>query len=387
MKFECDSATFKQAISTVEKAISQKTTMPSLENIYMELIDQGLKMRGNDLELGIEYTTPIDTIHQPGRVLIKAKTISNIMAKLGQEKLSFSVNESHQIALKAGAVDFELLGLSTDEYPVFPNVESGLRLSLSVETLKALIKDTIFSVSMDETKPFLNGILVKIEEQNIVFVATDGYRLAIRKEIFSQSNDAFQVIIPQKAMNELYKIIQNKDNNEQVVINITPTQVAFQMNQLLLLSRVIQGQFPDYTKVLPAQAEQHCTINRRQLLAACERAAIIASMANNVVKMVFGPSVISLKAQAPGTGEFAEDVPYNIIQANTETVGVAFNVKLILEALRTIESDDVDVTFNSELSPTVIKPVSDSDFTYIVMPIRMSDVEVPKPAAAAAVPG
>jgi DNA polymerase-3 subunit beta len=372
MKFTCNSSDLQKSINIVEKAVAQKSTLPIMENIFFEIHQNQLKLRANNLEIGIEYLCKIENSDSDGRFLIKSKTISNIVSKFQNQNLEINVDENNKVAIKTPTVDFEILGTSTTEYPAFPDIEQGAKIVLTAQELKSLIQYTLFAVSLDETKQFLNGILVTSEDDNLFFVSTDGYRLALKKQIVPSLNKKFSVIIPYKAFNELNKIIQQINSDTKIEINISEKQASFVMPNFVLISRLIQGQFPDYKQVLPKNALNDYIISRRAFIGAAERATIIASEANNIVRLVFDKDKIELKANAPKIGEFSES--FEVTRENgTEQIKIAFNVKLILDALKNIDMDDIKVSFNDNLSPCVIMPVADDDFKYIIMPIKTSE--------------
>jgi DNA polymerase-3 subunit beta len=372
MKFSCDSDKLQKSISIVEKSVSPRTSLPVLENIYLELTGNQLTLRGNDLEIGIEHQIEVENVQAEGKVLLKAKTISSVLSKLPHQKLDIEVDSQNNIHINANnSLDFDLLGVATEEYPVFPSLEDGVRFSLPVSELKDLIKHTIFAVSFDETKQFLNGILVTVEKDNLVFVSTDGYRLSLKKSKVEGLSDNFSVIVPFKAMNEINKIIQNLDSKT-IDINISPSQVGFVMEGFLFISRVIQGQFPDYKQVIPAESLQSFNVSRKQFLDACERASIIASASNNVVRLSFDNDHITMRANAPSMGEFKESVSSSRAKGDGDAK-IAFNVRLVLDSIKTLDVDNLRVEFNNELSPCMIIPANDDDYTYIIMPIRTSD--------------
>lgn len=373
MKFKCTSQTLQKAIQMAEKAISNRTAIPVLENIHFELQGNKLKLRGNDLELGIEYQTTIEEATEDGKALIKASTISNIVSKMSNQTLNLSTEGNH-VTISADNVDFELLATPVEEYPTFPEIESGTKLTLRVDELTKLIKHTIFAASTDETKKFLNGIYVKIEAETLHFVATDGFRLAFQKKQLPHSYPEIAVIVPNKTMNELLKSINGMDAAAQVEINITQNQIAFIMPDFILISRLISGQFPAYNQVIPTTTEHSFTLPNRHLITASERAAIIAAEAGNVVKLTFNKNTIRIKANAAKMGEFKEDIPVERNGGEGE-MKISFNVKLILDAIKIIEGDDIILSFNNELSPCKLRPVADEEFTYIIMPIRTSDFD------------
>lgn len=375
MKFFCNSAKLQKGIGIVEKAISSRTSLPILENIFFELSEGRLKLRGNDLEIGIENVISVDESQSEGKILLKAKTISNIISKFQNLPVSFQVDPNNKVVINVeNRVDFDLLGTHPDDYPVFPSVEEGIRIKLTASELKELIRNTIFSVSFDETKPFLNGILIKNEQDKLLFVSTDGYRLSLRSLGILQPSSDFSVIVPYKAMNEVLKILQQADPEQKIEFNISQNQIAVLMNDFLFISRVIQGQFPDFKQVIPQSCSNKYSVSRREFLEASERASIISSASNNVVRFQFDESGLLIQANAPGLGEFKELIKVQR-QQGAGITKVAFNVRLILDAIKILDSDEITIEFNNEESPCVIRPVGLEDYTYIIMPIRTNDYQ------------
>ncbi len=371
MKFHCNSVILQKAISIAEKAISSRSTLPIMENLFFELNGDKLKLRGNDLEIGIEYTIPVEKADELGAVLVKAKTVSSIVSKLNNQMVEFSVDENKHVTLKTDRVEFDIHGLATDEYPVFPSIEEGTQFKISVGQLRDMIKYTIFSVSSDETRQFLNGILVKAEEGKLFFISTDGFRLSLRF-LEGYQDLHFSAIVPHKAVGELQKIIQPFDAETEVRVNISENQIAFQMPNFVLVSRLVQGQFPDYKQVVPKYSSHQFEVDRKALVEACERATIIASASNNVVRLTFSESVMVLRAVSPNMGDYKEDLL--VVKKRGEgDAKIAFNVRLLSEVLRTAEGDTISLEFNAELSPTVVKAVPEEPYLYVVMPIRTSD--------------
>ncbi len=375
MRFSCSSTSLQKGIGIVERAISQRTTLPVLENLYLELTGNMLRLRGNDLEVGIETVVPVESVGTDGSVLIRAKTFSSILSKIQSEVIDITVENSNRMIVRANKVDFEILCSPVDDYPVFPSVESGAAFTVKSATLKDLIRHTLFSVSFDETKQFLNGIFVKVEAGVLFFVATDGYRLALKKCTLDGANlPDFSLIVPYKAMNELSKILTGMADEDDIQVNVSDSQVAFSSGRFLLVSRVIKGQFPDYRQVLPKHSDNLFSVSRFSLLNACDRATIIASTSNNVVRLQFTDDSLVIRANAASLGDFREQVDVARLQGSGD-VKIAFNVKLVLDGIRGIDSDDVRLEFNQGISPCVIRSATDEDYVYIVMPIRTNDFQ------------
>jgi DNA polymerase-3 subunit beta len=374
MRFKCSGNVLQKNIGIVEKAISPRSSLPVLENIFLALEDGTLTLRANDLEIGIEQKLALESETDSGSILVKAKTISNIVSKLNGQTIDFEVDDKQKIRIESQSVGFDIHGSSVDDYPMFPQIQEGVRLDIPSEVLRDLIKHTIFAVSSDETKQFLNGILIRNEKDNLFFVATDGYRLALKKQIYDVQDKEFSVIAPFKAINELYKILQSAESGKTIQVTISENQISFKFDDFLLISRVIQGQFPDYKQVLPKESEHIFKVSRKWLMEASDRASIIASESNYVVRLAFEENKMILRANASSFGNFQEDIEITRVKGEGEAK-IAFNVRLILDAIKHLDVDDLHMEFNNELSPCVIRPVMDDTYTYILMPIRTSDYQ------------
>ena len=374
MQFKCNSGKLKESIAIVEKAVSQKSSLPVLENIFLELKGSHLKLRGNNLEIGIENGLVIDEPGVEGSILVKAKTLSSIFSKIDDNIVSISVDDSQKLSIKGEKVDFDILGSHTQDYPVFPSIDEGFTFSFKAQDIQQLIKHTIIAVSYDETKQFLNGILIKNIQDKLILVSTDGYRLALKSQTIPPFEQSFESIIPYKAVNELNRILQGESADKDVEITISENQVAFKMDSFLLISRIIQGQFPNYKQVIPEQTANKFKINREAFLAAAERSSLIATASNNVVRFSFDKEKVSIAANAKGLGDFKEDVFLERVSGEDD-VKIAFNIRLLLDVVKTVTTEDVYVAFNDELSPCKITLDDTEDFVYIIMPIRTADYQ------------
>tara|TARA_B100000427_G_scaffold279854_1_gene250206 strand:- start:19761 stop:20888 length:1128 start_codon:yes stop_codon:yes gene_type:complete len=374
MQFKCQSDKLKHSIAVVEKAVSQKSSLPVLENIFLELKGTQLKLRGNNLEIGIENGINIDEPISEGSILVKAKTLSSIISKIDDNNIEISVDETQRLSIKGEKVDFDILGSHTQDYPVFPSIDEGFSFSLKVNDLQSLIRHTLIAVSYDETKQFLNGILVKNTQDKLLFVATDGYRLALKNHTIPPFEQSFESIIPYKAVSELSRILQNISGEKEVEITISENQIAFKMEEFLLISRIIQGQFPNYKQVIPEETGNRFKIKREEFVAAADRAALIATASNNVVRFSFDKEKVSIFANAKGLGDFKEEVLLERVLGDDD-VKIAFNIRLLLDVIKTVNTDYVNLAFNNELSPCKVTIDDNEDFVYIIMPIRTADYQ------------
>lgn len=374
MKFSCHSQAFQKAVGVVDKAVPSKTSMQVLENVYLNLQEGVVNLVGNDLEIGIKNSLPVENYGDNASILVKSKILLSILSKMQNQMMHIEVNERNQMSIKSEHVDFDILCAGVEGYPEFPQMQNSIQFQLKVSELKEFIKHTLFSVSLDETKQFLNGILLKSDAGVLHFVSTDGYRLALRKQSLESDLGQFYAIVPYKAMNELNKIIQGFEADKFVEIAVSDTQISFRLDSFYMISRLIEGRFPDYNQVLPKETLNSFTLNRRVCLDACERASIIATSSNNIVRFNLQDTVLTIKANSVGLGEFQEEI--TVVRTSGEgEVKIAFDVKLMIEALKNIESDDFVLKCNEGVTPVIFEPSSAGEYLYVIMPIRANDFQ------------
>ena len=374
MEFSCPSKELKKVLTIVEKSVPQKSSIASLQNFYVLLEGNTLKFRGNNLEMGIENQLPVSAVKEQGSFLVQAKTLSGIVSKIEDETINFTVDDQQKITIKGEKVDFDLLGASTQDYPVFPNIESGQTLQIKAEDLVSLIKHTLISVSYDETKQFLNGILMKSEGDKLCFVSTDGYRLSVKNQVITPLEMDISSIVPYKTISEVQRILSTCSPSSTIDITISEKQIVFKFDDIVIISRLIQGQFPDYNQVCPKQIENSIKINREDFLQASERASIIAAVSNNVARLEFSTNQLTMYANAKGMGDFQESIDIDREQGDTE-LKIAFNIRLLLDVIKVSSAQYLHIGFNNELSPCQITIENDDSFKYIIMPIRTTDYQ------------
>ncbi len=370
MKFKCVKDDLAKAIQIVEKAVAIRSTLPIIGNILIETTEKGLKLASNDLEMGIELVIDAN-IAQEGAILAPAKTLSSIVAKLPAGEVSFDVENNNNIKISCGRSRFSILGLSTEEFPMLNKLDAGVILNIEANMLKEMIKQTIIAVSLDESKHILNGVLVEVSKNDIKFVATDGFRLAQRQSVLKDintSSDNISVIIPTKALQEVSRIIQQDELKDDIRIVISKEQAAFEFKNVYLITRLIQGQFPDYKQVIPKDDKAKVIISRRELLDAAERASIIASSNANIIKLEPKDEQLMISANTANIGNVQEIV--DVEKTGTLDFTVAFNVRLMMDVLKNIDEDNIVFTLNSPSAPGVIMPKENKDYTYVLMPIR-----------------
>jgi DNA polymerase III subunit beta len=370
MELICGKEDLLKGIHTVEKAVAVRSTLPVISNILLETVEGGIKMVANNLEIGIEVIVKAEIIKE-GAILVPSKTFSGIIAKIPEGDVAFKVEGTGNISITCQQSNFNIHGLAADEFPALPKIKADSSFTISSELFKDLVKHTIIAVSLDETKHVLNGILFEVNGNEISFVATDGYRLAKKNGELSEKAGKFKVIIPTKALAEMNRIVQQNNYQGDLNISLSKEQVSFSFGDVYFVSRLIQGQFPDYQQVIPKKSDSKMIINRSELLGASERTSIIASISAGVVKLETIDSKLHIAANTPEVGNVSELLDIEI--DGKEKNKVSFNVRLLLDALRIIEEEQVSLELTGTLSPGILRPKENSDFLYVIMPIRTAE--------------
>jgi DNA polymerase-3 subunit beta len=370
MEFKCVKTDLNNAIQVVEKAVSIRSTVAQIAgNILLEAKEHSLKLTANDMEIGIEFSIDTNVIEE-GAVLAPAKTLSSIISKLSEGEVSFKVDGNHNILITSKQSKPNIYGLAIDDFPVLSKVTSGKNLKIEADVLRDMIRQSIIAVSFDEGKPFLNGILIEKEKNELCFVATDGFRLAKKTAVLSEDTAGnLSVIVPSRALQEINRILQQEDYQGVVDIAITEKQISFSFKSLYLVSRLIQGQFPDYRNVIPKEQKTRIVVARKDLLEAADRASIVASASTNVIKLEMVDQKLLITASTPTIGNISELV--DVQKEGEDMQPIAFNVRLVLDVIRNIQEDNIVIVLNGATSPGVIIPKKNKDFTYVVMPIRV----------------
>lgn len=374
MEFIINKGELSYGVSLVERVVSTKSTLPIIGNILFEAGKSGLKISANNLEMGIEVNLKAK-VTKEGSILIPAKTLSGIVSKLPDEDISFKLKDKGVINISYKKSNFNIHGLPSDEFPQLPKVKETKSFVIDGKVFADMIEKTVFSASSSEDKYVLNGLLLETgksaDGSTIRMVATDGYRLSKCSIKAEGIADAVSVIVPSKAMSEILKII-SFDNSAKAKVTVGADQISLKYNDTYLVSRLIQGQFPDYRQVIPKSSETKITIDLKPLLSSIERAAVIASQSANIVKIEVKNSQIHIMAMAPDVGSVDEVLEVEV--KGKEKGLVAFNVRLLSDALKVMETEKVMLELGEALSPGLLRPKDSSEFIYIVMPIRTQEV-------------
>jgi len=363
-------------IQHVSKAVSSKTTIPILTGIKFEINNRGLTLIGSDSDITIQIFIPaveddkeIIKVIKNGQ-LVLPKYIVDIVKKLPSDEIEFDLVDNLTVLIKSGSSEFRLNGYDAEEFPVIPVINDSLIFNVQSELLKTMIRQTIFAVSTIESRPILTGVLWQLKNRNLRFVSTDSHRLALREAVVECEEDLTfnNVVIPGKSLIELNKILP--DDETLINIIVTDNQVIIKSGNLLFLTRIIDGTYPDISRIIPDKGLTNIIIETRTLLDAIERASLLAKDSkNNIVKLSsFADKLIEVSSNLPEVGKVTEHL--NASEIMGEDIKIAFNSKYTLDALKAIDSQQIKIEFTGALSPFVIKPMDQEKMLHLILPIR-----------------
>lgn len=372
MKFVCDREKILKAINSVVKGVSSKTTMPILEGILIQTNDKEIKLTTYDLEIGIEYIMQCEVEIQ-GSTVVNAIMFSEIIRRLPETQISISINEQNLLEIECEGSLYKLATMNPDEFPELPKITVENSIELEQNTLKNMIRKTIFAVSNEENRPIFTGCLFEVKENKLNVVAVDGFRLAWKSTFLSSKVNDFSAVIPGRTLNEVNKIIL--DSFEPLKIGISKNQALFEMDNCKIVTRVLDGEFLNYANVIPSNWETRIRINRTILQNCFERVSLISASSIEKekkypvkVSIDIGKVTISCTNQ---TGDAKEEIYVTTEGKNLEA---GFNPKYFLDSLKAIEDEEIFVDFGTSISPCIIRPVEESgDYIYMILPIRMKE--------------
>lgn len=379
MKLLCAQSDFSSNLSLVSRAVPSRPGLPILANILLtaDAGTQRVSLTGFDQTLGIQTSFEAQ-VESSGAITLPAKLLTDIVSRLPNDsQVTLEHNADDPIAtLSAKGGCYQVNGLSAEDFPELPLVQAGEALSVATESLMEGLRGTLFATSGDETKQVLTGIHLKVRADALEFAATDGHRLAVvtTANVTGESADAavteFEVTVPARALRDLEKMISSRNSAEPIALYYDQGQTVFQCGDQYITSRTLEGQYPNYNQLIPKQFERQVTLDRKQLLSALERIAVMADQKNNVVKLSLDSDAqaVTLFVEAQDVGSGQESLP---AQISGDSLEIAFNVRYLMDGLKAVTSGDVQLQLNSATSPVVLSPLGAIKMIYLVMPVQI----------------
>ncbi|MET0786684.1 MAG: DNA polymerase III subunit beta [Paenisporosarcina sp.] len=376
MKFEIMRERLLDGLNDVMKAVSSKTTIPILTGIKLEISEQGLRLTGSDSDITIQTFIPTEEngeqvirVIEEGSIVLQARVFNEIIRKLPTNDVEIEVNDHYQTHIRSGKSEFHLIGLEASEYPLLPEIQDDREFIIPADLLKSIVRETVFAVSSSESRPVLTGVHWEVKNGELICVATDSHRLARRKTVLEQLPEGeYSVVIPGKSLNELSKIIG--DSSSPVHIVMTQQQVLFKTEDVLFYSRLLEGNYPDTSRLIPSEYKTTVTMNGKALLQAIDRASLLArEERNNIVRFTsLEGNVVEISSSSPEVGKVEEEIQAASIEG--EELKISFSAKYMMDALKAIEGQDVVVQFTGAMRPFILKSVHDDSILQLILPVR-----------------
>lgn len=362
MKFYCNKTELIEKINIVQRAITNKSTSPVFGCIFIQIYDNKLTMIGVDTDLSIETKINAE-VYEEGTLLLDSKLFGEIIKKLPSEKIEIK-SEKNNIIISCSQTEFSLLNLNLEEYPQIPQINFENKISLKQNIFKNMIKGTTFSASFDESKGIITGVLIDMKSNILTFVALDGFRLALKSEIVDNNYD-INIIVPAKTLNEVNKIL--KETDELIDIYLTDNFIMLNINEDKIILRLIQGDFIKYDAIMPKENKLSIVVSKYEFINGLERSTLLTKdKNNNLVKFEIKDNKLILKSNS-SFGQLKEEV--NIKKRGID-LDIAFNSRYLMDAVKSIEDDEIKLEFNNNITPCIIKSNKNNNSKYMVLPVR-----------------
>jgi DNA polymerase-3 subunit beta len=364
MKIVCSKAELNRVIGLAQSAASTKNVLPILTHLLFEADENGLSVTGTDLEIGLRVKTKVEVV-QSGSTTLPAKKVAEIVRNLDEGDVELSV-EGSKAKIKGGRANMNLLAMPAEDFPNFPGYRKEKSLALKSKVLADMVKRTAFSVSQDETRYILQGGLLSSDGKKARMVTTDGHRLSYIEQPLEASSELLQAVIPSKALGELGRVLQNDDSI--VTAYFADNHIFFEMGELTLYSRLLDGQFPNYEQVIPKKNEHTLLAEVAPLAAVINRMSLLAADKGNSIKFHLSEDGLKVTASTADLGEGDESLD---VEYQGTAMTVAFNARYLMDVLKVLGSERVEIKLSTPLSPTLITPVGvETGARYVVMPMR-----------------
>ena len=373
MKFICDKEKLLKAINSVTKAVAIRTTMPVLEGILIQTNDNDIKFTCYDLELGIEYIVNDCNVEEQGATVVNAIMFSEIIKRLPDTEIKIEVNENNLLVIECEGSLYKLATMNPEEFPELPEINIENSVEIEQNTLKDMIRKTIFAISTEDNRPIFTGSLFEVKNNKLNVVAVDGFRLAWKSKFMQTKTSDFNAVIPGRTLSEINKILA--DSFDIIKIGIAKNQALFEIENCKIVTRLLDGEFLNYASVIPDKWETRIRVNRSVLEDCFERISLISSSSIEKekkypvkIEVSVGKITISCTNQ---TGDAKEEL---FINTEGKELEAGFNPKYFLDVFKNIDDEEVFIEFGSSISPCIIRSVEDDgDYKYMILPIRLKN--------------
>ena len=369
MKLSVMQENMARGLSVVSRAVSNRSTLPVLANVLLKTEDAGLKLTATNLEIGITYWVP-GKIETDGATTVPAKLLTDLVNSLpAGDRVDLELQAGDVLHLRCGRFESHIKGIDADEFPAIGAAGERPTTRIAQNVLRRALAETAFAAASDEARPILTGVLAKFEGDQLTLAAADNYRIAVKTIPILDAVPETSVVVPARALNELARILADVEDPVEVVLAGGRNQILFHLDGIDLVSRLIDGQFPNYQQVVPQSHTTRAILDREELLRAVRPAALIAHESANIVKLQ-----VNTESEPGITVSANAEVGDHVGQVEAAVEGdgttIAFNARYLADVLTNVTADQFALELNGPLSPGVFKPVGDDHYIHVVMPVR-----------------
>jgi DNA polymerase-3 subunit beta len=373
MEFIIDKELFLKSLQKIQGIVEKRTSMPILSNVHLEATESALHVTATDLEVGMKSIYPAD-VQSIGKITVNAKKLYEIVKELPNQKITFLTKDNDWVEITCGKVQFNIVGLSPEEFPYFPAVKEESLFEIESSLLKGMIEKTSYAICNDETKYNLNGLFTKVEvtpdgNQILKMVATDGHRLSISSGSFKGSAGPELlkgVILPKKGIFEMKKITEEEGGT--LMFGFMDNSAVIKRGDSYMVMRLVDGDFPDYNRVIPNANDRTVTVGKDEFTHSVRRMAILSSEKFKGIMLEISASNIKISSSNPELGDAHEDI--DVIYGG-DPISVRFNARYLLDVLAVAETENINMKFKDELSPSILVPEKSDSFLAVIMPMRL----------------
>lgn len=368
MKLTCLQKDLRFALDIVSCAVNQSTTLPVLNNILLKAVNKKLFFSATNLEIAINYSIPAD-VKNEGSITIPAKLITSYVALLEDEIVEMKIEDGTTLFIKSKSSQTKIKGISPDEFPLIPKIEKEVSIQITAKDLAQAIDHTVFSASTSATRPVLAGVYLWADKNILKTVATDSFRLAEKKtKLLKKAEKPVECIVPVRTLLELGRILNTKFNEEPVDVQISKNQILFALDGVELISRLIEGKFPDYEKIIPRATRTKIETDTGHLNMATKRVSLFAKENNNSIKLTAtNDGKLQIATDETSIGEEKAEIDIKIDGENNK---VAVNAHYLLDVLAHLDQN-VCIEIDEKLTPVIVRPSKKDDYLYIIMPLKV----------------
>jgi DNA polymerase III subunit beta len=371
MKLTIKKEEILKGLQRIQGVVEKKNTMPILSNMLLIADNSGVEIIATDLEIGLRGRYEA-SVEKPGAVTVSAKKMYEIVRELPAEDIQIKVENNNWVRIQTGHSQFKLVGLPREEYPALPDVAEEGMIVIDGDTLRDMIKKTLYAVGENDARYVLNGLFVHMTQTkgglNIRMVGTDGHRLSMVDRVVDAKHKEESIIIPKKAMVELRRLLEEDAPKTELRLGFSKNHALFKRDGLIMVSKLIDGNYPNYLQVVPTKSTKKVTVSKDVFTHAVKRVSILSKEKTNAVKLQLEPGRLILSTNNPEVGEANEELA---VEYKGEAIAIGFNSRYLMDVLLAMDRESISLELSDALSPCLITEEGDENYKCVVMPMRV----------------